>query len=438
MAAPASDVPSGLQPWELSGAQVAAAIASGRLTSEAVVRSCLERIAARDPLVKAWSWIDADHAIRQARELDKSPHRGPLHGVPIAVKDIIDTADLPTQYNSPIYLGHRPARDAAVVAILRAAGAVILGKTDTHEFAAAGRLPATRNPHDFARTPGGSSSGSAAAVADGQVPLALGTQTAGSVIRPASFCGTFALKPTWGTVSREGAKLYSLTLDTIGWFGRSPADLALLAEVLAIDPGRSVPTPAIGGLRIGVCRTALWPQADEATRDAVEAAAVRLARVGAAVTDIELPAPFAELPDAQTTIMHGEGRPAFLAEYRFAHPLLHQEFRDRVENARGISNAQLAAALDLAARLRPEWDAIAHQYDAVITPSAPGEAPASLTTTGDSLFNRMWTALHVPCVNVPAARGPHGMPVGVQLVGARYADATLLGVVATVAAALQV
>ena len=201
----------------LTADALSARMRDGEITAEQLARACLVRIAAREADVRAWSYVDPDAVIRQARELDKLPSRGPLHGIPIGVKDIYNTADMPTQHNSPIYTGHRPNADAATVGTLRAAGALILGKTDTMEFASTGRLAATRNPHNLARTPGGSSSGSAAAVGDFHVPLALGTQTGGSLIRPASFCGVYAMKPTWNAVSAEGVKLISTTLDTVGW-----------------------------------------------------------------------------------------------------------------------------------------------------------------------------------------------------------------------------
>jgi Asp-tRNA(Asn)/Glu-tRNA(Gln) amidotransferase A subunit family amidase len=422
---------------ELTAAQACAAIAAGKLTSEALVRACLARIGERDAEVKAWSYVDAGLALRQARELDKSPRRGPLHGVPVAIKDMIDTADMPTQHNSPIYVGHRPNQDAACVSLLRSAGAVILGKTDTHEFAAGGRLPATRNPHHLMHTPGGSSSGSAAAVADQQVPLALGTQTAGSTIRPASFCGVFAMKPTFGLLSREGAKLYSITLDTIGWFGRSVADLGLLADAFHVtrEPWRA--RKSIKGARIALCRTPYWKQASRASQAAVETAAARLTKAGAKVSELALPKEFAGMNEAQATIMRSEGRAAFRPEYQRAHALLHQDFRDRVENADRFTVEQILAALDLAGRLRPVFDGIAKGYDALLCPSAIGEAPKDLKTTGDPLFQRMWTTLHVPCINVPGFSGPNGLPIGVQLVGARCADAALLGVADAAARVIQ-
>lgn len=419
------------EPHAMTASQASLALAERRLTSEALVRSCLERIAARDGDVKAWSYVDPDQAIRTARELDKQPRRGPLHGIPVGVKDMIDTRDMPTQHNSPIYVGHRPGQDAACVAVLRAAGAVILGKTDTHEFASGGRLAASRNPHDLSRTPGGSSSGSAAAVGDGQVHLAFGTQTAGSTIRPASFCGVAAMKPTFGTVSREGAKLYSITLDTIGWFGRSVADLGLVADVLAAARRPWTPLAGVRGLRIGLCRTPYWDVATAASRAAVEDAARRLAEAGAIVEDATMPEGAEGLNGWQNTIMRGEGRAAFLPEYRNAFALLHQDFRDRVEDADNITPEKLRDALDATAAFRPRFDAFAAGYDALLTPAAVGEAPPLvLNTTGDPTFSRLWSVLHVPCVAIPWATGPAGLPIGIQFVAPRYRDAELLAVAA--------
>jgi Asp-tRNA(Asn)/Glu-tRNA(Gln) amidotransferase A subunit family amidase len=417
----------------LTATEAAAAIARRELSSEELVRACLDRIEARNPDVKAWAYIDPDQAIRAARERDNEGQRGPLHGIPIGIKDMIDTADQPTQHNSPIYVGHRPGQDAAMVAILRAAGAVILGKTDTHEFAAGGRLPATRNPHNLAHTPGGSSSGSAAAVADDQVPLAFGTQTAGSTIRPASFCGIFAMKPTYGVVSREGAKLYSISLDTIGWFGRSVADLGLLADILAVSRQAWIPHQSVRGLKIAVCRTPYWSKASRASRAAVESAAEQLDRGGAHVTSLDLPPEFSAINDLQNIVMRGEGRAAFLAEYRRAYDLLSQEFRDRVEDADNISPQRLCDAQDALARLRPHFDALASDADAILTPAAIGEAPPlSQNTTGDPTFSRLWTALHVPCIALPWSYGEGGLPIGVQLVTRRYHDDRLLAVASAV------
>src|SRR5258708_6588425 len=256
----------------LTATAAARAIAAGEITAEDLIRSCLARIDQREPTVRAWVSLDPGQALSEARERDRSfARRGavsPLHGIPVGIKDMIDTADLPTQHNSPIYRGHRPGQDAACVAVLRAAGAIILGKTETVEFAAGGRKAPTTNPHDRSCTPGGSSSGSAAAVADFQVPLAFGTQTGGSLIRPASFCGIFALKPSWGSVSREGAKLASLSFDTIGWYPRSIADPAPAPELFQIIDAPLAP-PRMDKLRIAICPSPVFEHAAAETKAAI-------------------------------------------------------------------------------------------------------------------------------------------------------------------------
>ena len=413
-------------PETLNATEMSAAIQAGTLTAETLARACLARIAARDPEVRAWSYVDPEAVIRQARELDKGPWRGPLHGLPVGVKDMIDTADMPTQHNSPLFAGHRPSLDAACVATLRAAGAIILGKTDTTEFAAAGRRAATRNPHDLRYTSGGSSAGSAAAVADWQAPFALGTQTAGSTMRPASFCGVFALKPTWGAVSREGLKHYAVSLDTLTWFARSVADLGMLCDVFAIADDAPPRPVTMAGAKFAICRSPVWAEARSGTPQALGAVADVLRAAGAEVSDLELPPAFAGLLAAQATIMLGEGRAAFLDLARREPYRVHDDFRARAENRSGITRAQMLAAYDLAASLRPEFDRIAAGFDAVITPSAPGEAPLFEEGPGNAVFNRMWTLLHVPCVNVPAIRGPGGLPVGVTLTAPRFTDRQLL------------
>ncbi|MCQ4159086.1 amidase [Roseomonas sp. GC11] len=429
------------EPWRLSAAEAARRLREGSLSAEALLRGCLARIADREPFLRAWNHVDEAGALRAAREADKAmlggAPRGVLHGLPLGVKDMIDAAGLPTTHNSPIYQGHIAAQDAACVAIARGEGAVVLGKTDTLEFAAAGRRPLTRNPHNGAHSPGGSSSGSAAAVADGMVPLAFGTQTGGSTIRPASFCGAYAMKPSHGLVCRDGAKTYSHSLDTIGWYGRGVADLALVAEALRL-PAPPVPAAPPGRpLRIALCRTPHWAKADPATQAALETAAARLRAAGAVVEEAELPAPFSGLDEAQQIIMHSEGRGAFLPEYLHHHALLHQDFRDRVENARNLSTAALREAHDLAAGCRRIFDTLAGAYDAVLAPAAPGEAPADLRDPGNPVFNAMWTLLHVPCIALPCTRGPQGLPVGVQLIGPRYSDLALLEVAARAALAVD-
>jgi len=422
-------------PSRLTATEAAAAIARRELTSVDLVQSCLDRIAEREQLVHAWAYCDPETALRQARAADRGELKGPLAGVPVGIKDMIDTADQPTQHNSPLYVGHRPALDASVVTILRAAGAVILGKTDTHEFAAGGALPRARNPHNPAHTAGGSSSGSAAAVADYMVPLAFGTQTAGSTLRPASFCGVCAMKPTYGTVGWQGAKHYSPSLDTIGWFARSVADLALVGEVLSIGRSAAAAKP-LASLRLGFCRTPMWDQASADCRSVVESAVAALRGSGVRVEEIDLPASFARLPGLQRILMRAEGKAAFMAEYRRFGDRLHREFRDQVDNADGYTREQIREAYDTVAAFRPVIDDLIGAFDAIVTPSAVGEAPHGHMTTGDPLFNRVWTALHVPCVTLPFGRGSAGLPIGIQLVAPRWHDCELLVAAAAVEAAL--
>ena len=340
-----------MDPCDLTAAEAAAKLHDGSLTAEALTRACLARCAAREPEVKAFSFLDPDLAIANARRVDKRYDKGVLHGLPVGVKDMIDACDMPTSHNSPIYEGLRQGRDAACVAVARGEGAVIFGKTDTVEFAAGGRRALTRNPHDLTRTPGGSSSGSAAAVAAGMIPLAFGTQTGGSLIRPASFCGVFGMKPTHGVVNNEGAKRYSHTLDTIGWYGRSVADLRLVAEAFRLF-GLDAPGAAPAGPRIGLCRGPNWALASTESQAALLLAGERLQAAGIAVEEVTLPATFGEVTEGQRQIAFGEGRGAFLGEYLNAHALLHQDFRDRVENSGGITAASLRAAYDHAAECR--------------------------------------------------------------------------------------
>ena len=423
--------------WKLTAAQAARRIAAGTLRCEDYTRAFLERIAQRDDLVRAWAWLDPQLALQQARQRDREPNRGPMHGIPLGVKDVINTADMPTQHNSPIYAGHRPGEDANCVAVLRAAGAVLLGKTETLEFACGGRNPPSRNPLNPAHTPGGSSSGSGAAVGDGMAPLALGTQTGGSTIRPASFCGIYGMKPTFGRLSFEGAKHYSVHLDTIGLYGRSAQDLALLAQTFRLANTVDTDTHPMQGLRIGLCETPMWDEADDDAKHALHTAAAMLSRVGASVTPLVLSAPFAEMNKLQDVLMNEGGRAAFLPEYLGVGHLLHDDFRAKVENRRGFHPEQLREVLDAVALRRIEFEQAFGDLDVVLTLSAPGEAPLGLQSQGMATFNRMWTALHVPCVSIPGLHGRTGLPIGMQLVHKRYEDARLLQVAAAVAAVLD-
>ncbi len=420
-------------PNELTATEAVALMRTGALSVEAMAQACLARIRERDAAVRGWAHLDPDLVLRGARDLDARQVRGPLHGVPVAVKDVILTADMPTRNNSPLYADSFPAIDAGCVKTLRAAGALIFGKTDTTDFAAVTRGGTARNPFDPARTPGGSSSGSAAVVADGQVPVGLGTQTAGSTIRPASFCGLYALKPTWGAVSREGLKMLSPSLDTLGLFARSADDLDLLADVFALEDRGPARPFALAGARIAACRSPAWDATEPATRDAFERGCALLRDAGAAVVPLDLPPAFAALTDHHAAVMYGEAPASFLSELRARPDLLRDDIAAMAGNSRGIGRAALVEAYDAAAGCRAAFDAIAAPFDAVLTPSARGEAPVG-TVTGDAALNAMWTLLHGPVVNVPGFAGPAGLPVGLSLTGPRYADRHLLRVAREVGA----
>jgi Asp-tRNA(Asn)/Glu-tRNA(Gln) amidotransferase A subunit family amidase len=414
----------------LDATKAASLIAGGRLTSEDLVRAVLCRIASRDADIAAWSHVDADAALAQAQLCDSRPVRGLLHGIPVGIKDIIATADMPTQYNSALYEGFHAGADAACVRLVKLAGGIVLGKNDTVEFAVNGRRAATRNPHDLTRTPGGSSSGSAAAVADFQVPLSIGTQTGGSVIRPASYCGIFAIKPTWHAASHEGFKFCAPSIDTLGWYGRSAADVRLLAEVLGIAP--AAVQEHLRGKRFAICRTPVWEHAEPSTRMAMQTAAKRLAAAGAEVIELTLPAAFAGLTEAHKVIMQSEMRASFRADFVEFGTQLYPELVDTMNNKNGHTRQDLVAAYDLAARCRAEFDALAEPFDGVLTPSATGEAPFGPDNTGQAVFNRIWTVLHVPVVNIPGLTGENGLPVGLSLTGPRFSDGRLLGLAGAV------
>lgn len=410
--------------WQVPASQAARRMARGELSSEAYVRACLARIEAREPTVQAWAALDPDHAIAQARACDAGARRGPLHGLPVGVKDVIRTRDFPTRFNSPIYPDFAPAEDAHCVAVLRAMGAVILGKTTTLEFASGGQFPPTRNPWDGERTPGGSSSGSGAAVADGMVPLALGTQTGGSTIRPAAFCGTFALKPTWGRVPFDGIKGYAPHLDTVGFYGRSAEDLVMLAEAYRlVDAPLEAPA---GPLRLGVCRTPLWHEAEPEAAEAFEALIERLARAGLHLREVTFAPGDADINLWQDEVMQDGGRNAFLPEWLNHPALLHADFKAKLDNHLGLTPARLRRALDRIALCRMAWESGLDDLDGVLTLSAPGVAPVGLHTQGMATFNRLWTALQGPCINVPALWSAGGLPIGLQLVHRRYEEHRLL------------
>jgi Asp-tRNA(Asn)/Glu-tRNA(Gln) amidotransferase A subunit family amidase len=413
------------QPNELTATEAAQAIASGTVTSVELVQACLDRIHAREAVVGAWIHLDDEAALAQAQACDQRPAQGPLHGVPVGIKDIIDTYDMPTGYGSPIYVGHQPAGDASSVAMLRAAGAVILGKTVTTEFAmyTPGK---TANPHHLAHTPGGSSSGSAAAVADAMVPLALGTQTAGSIIRPASYCGVVGYKPTHGIFPTAGIKALSQSLDTLGGFARRVADLTLLRAAMLGAPVALFPLE--GSPRIGLYRTPQWPEATADTHAALETAAQQLAKAGAEVRDAALTPAFADLVAAQETIQGFEGVRCCAYERMHHREQLSPRLLELMAAGQQVSYTDYTTAMALAERCRHELETVFMAHDVLLVPSAPGEAPVGLSATGNPLFNRMWTLLHVPAVNLPGYVGANGLPVGVQVIGPIGADDRLLAI----------
>lgn len=384
---------------------------AGDLGVVEVATACLEAVAAREDELQAWVTIDRDAVLARALELDAVPseRRGPLHGVPIGVKDIIDTADLPTEYGSPIYAGHRPSADAEVVARLRVAGALVIGKTVTTEFALFQPGPTT-NPHDLTRTPGGSSSGSAAAVGAGTIPLALGTQTAGSVVRPASFCGVVGVKPTFGTIPAAGVKPCSPTLDTIGIFAGDVAGAAQALRVLTGEPAR--PIADYDPVRVGFARTPEWGCIPENTRAVIERAAEK---VGAALDVVEVDVPFAGLAEAQTVVMQVEATRALAAERARHADQLSPALLD-VLRAGDHAAWAYEAALAHIDRCRDRLDEVFAAVDVLLAPSVLGEAPPIEQGTGDPLLCRAWTALGAPAVSIPGLVGPAGLPLGVQVI----------------------
>lgn len=426
-----------MEPFEMTASAAARAIRDGRLTSEELVRSCLERTEAREPEVKAWLHLDPRRSIEWAREMDKRPITSPVHGIPFGVKDMIDTVDMPTSHNSPIFADHRPAKDAACVSVMKSCGAVLMGKTDTVEFASFGRKAATRNPARLTHTPGGSSSGSGAAVGDFQVPLAFGTQTGGSLIRPASFNGICALKPTWGAVSREGAKQYSPSYDTVGWYGREVADLALVAAAFRLEGMDSDPGPiAVTDIRVGVCKSPVWHAIEPAGEKALATAADRLARAGAKVFDFELPRDHDVVFDQHDVILRGEGRSSFLNLYLAEGHRLHEGLASHCEENKGVTMQDVVRAYDAVDACRIRFGSFFADMDVILTPASPGFAPEGLHTTGNHIFNSIWTAMHAPCLAMPSIRAENGLPVGVQFVAPRYRDADLIRLCAALEPAL--
>jgi amidase len=401
--------------------EAATLIASGKLTAVRLAEDCLARVEAREEAVQAWAYIDPRQVLAEARARDAELPRSPLHGVPVAIKDIIDTGDMPTEYGSPIYAGHRPRADAACVALLRNAGAVIMGKTVTAEFAMS-HPGKTRNPLNTAHTPGGSSSGSAAAVADWMSPLALGTQTGGSVLRPAAYCGIVGFKPTFDAINPAGVKPNSASYDTVGLMARTVADVALGLAVMTRPSAAGFALPAIDKPRIGFYRTPQWSKAEPPTAAALEDAASRLAGAGARVREVAMPEKFDAFSDARARIGDFESSRALAWERRSFEEKISEKVRARLARADSCTLDEFVAAQKVLAECRRLLEVTFGEFDVLLVPSAPGEAPQGLATTGDAVFNQMWTAMHTPAVTVPVFKGPTGLPMGAQLVGPYGAD----------------
>jgi len=433
--------PAASRPAELTAAAALGLIGRGRLSSEELVQDCLARIRDLEPQVQAWTFLDEDHALAQAKAADERRREGhatgPLHGIPVGVKDIIDTGDMPTENGSPLYAGRTPREDAAVVAKLRAAGAVILGKTVTTECAYF-HPGKTRNPHNPEHTPGGSSSGSAAAVAAGMVPLALGTQTNGSVIRPAAFCGAYGFKPSHGMIPRTGVLQLSRTLDHVGVMARSIEDVALAMETLAgwdagdpdTRPSARIPFAAIAAeappIRpvLAFIKTPHWDRVDA---EAKEALGELLEALGDAVEEIELFPSAEEAWAWHETIMDAEMAHNFARQWRDGRNQLSDPLRALIERGREVKAVDYQRAVSLIGPMQQSFEELFTQrFDAILTPAAPGVAPKGLGSTGDARFCTLWTLSGLPALTMPLLRGANGMPIGVQLVGRRHFDARLL------------
>ena len=425
----------------LSASDAARLIRDGAISSVQLVEACLGRVREADPQIQAWAFLDPDHALARARAADEfrlsGQSIGPLHGVPVGIKDIVDTGDMPTEHGSVLHAGRTPSRDATVVAMLRAAGAVIMGKTVTTEFAT--RTPGkTRNPHNPDHTPGGSSSGSAAAVAAGMVPLALGSQTTGSTIRPASYCGVYGFKPTHGLVPRHGMFQLSRTLDHVGLFARTIDDIALLMEQLCgyderdpdSRPRSRIPYSNVAAEQpplepmFGFVKTPRWDRVDD---DAKEAFAELTNRLGERVEELELSAAAEEAFEWHRVIMEAEMAANLDREWAKGGARLSASLRARLERGRDVRALDYLHALARIPELNESFaELFAQRYDAILTPAAAGTAPEGLDSTGDPAFCTLWTLCGMPALSVPLMQGANGLPLGIQLVGPRHGDARLL------------
>ena len=409
----------------MTASHIALAVTSGKRTAESVMNDFLLRISSRDEEVRAFIDFDPERALSRAREVDKMPEKGPLHGVPYAIKDIIDTVDLPTSWGSPIYQGFQPLRNASCVEFLNRAGAVPLGKTVTTEFAYFVPGP-TRNPHGLEHTPGGSSSGSAAAVASGMAAFSLGSQTAASLTRPASYCGVFGYKSTQGSLDGSGVMSLSTSLDSLGIMSRSVDDLILVLNTLHALPNVELIKPLLQLPRVGFFRGPHWQEGSSDMRASCELAADKLVDMGIIVEEVDCPAEFSNLTEHHKTVMAFEVARARIFEYSKHHDQISLTFSDLIENGLGVTKIAYERALSARDQAGQTLAEMLQKYDALMTLAAPSSAPLGIKATGDPLFSRMWSLLRSPSVVIPWGSDKANMPLAFQLIGGLGQDQSLL------------
>lgn len=415
------------EPYQLTLSQMAQAIRTGNLTSEALVASCVARIAQIDPAVLAWASLDTEAALARSRLLDQEPPRSLLHGIPIGVKDIIDTDDFITRYNSPIYRTHQPTVNATIVTRALEAGAIVLGKTTTQEFATRGNVSPTRNPHSALHTPGGSSSGSAAAVGANMVPLALSSQTAGSIVRPASYCGVVGFKASYGLIDISGVKGMSPTLDTLGVHTRSVQDAAIALSLLSDWQGlQEFERGFTGELIVGICEDPFWPLAEPETREALSFARERLEQAGIRVINITLPSGFEKLGTALDVISDVEGLASLEHEWLHHRAGLSTGVQEKLERAQTITPQRYEDAKRLGKTCSEQSASLFAGATCILTPSSPGYAPLlELKDPGDSCFSKLWTILGMPSVSIPIPI-PGPLPIGLEVICPKGQDTLAL------------
>lgn len=410
---------------ELSASAARKMLTTGETNAEALTKACLDRIMARNGDVGAFAHVDPEFSIREAKKADRETPRSPLHGIPFAVKDVIDTQDFPTERGTPIHRGRQPAADAKCVALMRDAGAVLLGKLVTTEYAMF-TPNETRHPHNLEHTAGGSSSGTGAAVADNMVPIAFGNQTAGSLIRPAAFCGVYGLKPTHGITDGTGILPLQLYFDTLGYMARDVEDIQQFFGIVSGE-SKLQAWPDNVSPKIGVCETFQWDFAEPQSRQALHDTAEQFSNLGAHVEHFKLPQAYADLVAVHRCVLYRGISQSLADDYKNDKSLMSEGLINVIEEGQAYSEQQFAAAFAIAEESRESVNDSFGAFDAIICPSAPGEAPHG-RETGSPIFQVSWTLLGVPCLNLPIGVGPNGLPLGVQLIGRRFDDARLLAI----------